>query len=329
MTEIALYYYPTNIVLIDDNELFLANLAQTLSMKSPHLQYRTYSNPLEALENVNGKHQQQLRHHKVYIDSEQEHASQFVFDVLNKGRHVKTAKGRLDEVSVLVVDLDMPGIDGIELCQKVDSPNIKKILLTGVAATDRVINAFNNDDIHFYISKGQEDMDVQLEEAIHRLQNEYFLDISSKIKTDALSGSTNFFSDPAFADYFATLSKQLGVCEFYFAPKPSRYNLKLNNNNEVMLLLYTEKEIDEHIAVLKEEDAPAYLIESLQKGHVPYFSTADGFYEAQHPEVDNWLTYPATIIEGQQRYRCAVLNKINEDDIPSLTLHSTINHTLH
>lgn len=310
-SETALYYYPTNIVLIDDNETFLSSLRQALQIKSPHLYYDTYSNPLKALEKVNENYTKLLQQHSVSLDSDQEHASQFVFDILNKGNQIKTNRNRSDEISVLVVDLDMPGIDGIELCKQITSPNIKKILLTGVTATDRVIDAFNNADIHFYISKSEEDMDSLLEQAIARLQYEYFSDISSKVKADAIAGSKTLLSDSVFAQYFSGLRTSLGIKEFYFEPYPTRYNLELLDNSKGLLLVYSEEELQEQIAVLKEEEAPETLINAIQAGEVPYFTTADGFYEAQHPDVNRWTTYPANVIQGKQRYYCALLRDSN------------------
>jgi CheY-like chemotaxis protein len=307
--EIALYYYPTNVVLIDDNEVFLSSLTQVLELKAPHLNYNFYSDPIEALNKVNSNYRYLMEKQSSSLDAYQMNAGQFIFDVLNKGNQLRTKDKRPEEISVLVVDLDMPGLDGIELCKKVHSPNIKKILLTGVKDMDRVITAFNESDIHFYINKGDNEIENTLQRAITKLQYEYFLDVTSKIKSEAISGSTSLFTDPAFANYFISLKHSLNVKEFFFEPYPARYNLELFNGSRSLLLVYTEDEIEEHIQVLKEENAPESLINSLVIGEAPYFWTADGFYEADHPDKDQWSTHKASIIEGKQQYRCALIDQ--------------------
>lgn len=311
--ETALYYYPTNVVLIDDNQAFLSALSQSLYLTSPHLQHDTYSNPVEALEKINASYIQWQQQQLTHPDPDQENASQFVFDVLNKGAQLKGNQQDADEISVLVVDLEMPGIDGIEFCKKIQSPNIKKILLTGTTETERVLTAFNNDDIHFYISKAHDNMDVLLEQAIARLKYEYFLDISSKIKSEAISGSATLLSDPAFAQHFSQLHQTLNIKAFYFEPAPARYRLELMDGSTSLLLVYSEEDIQEHLQVMQEERAPEHLMKAISNGHVPYFTTADGFYEAQHPDADSWKVYSANIVEGRQPYFCALLHH----DLPS------------
>ncbi len=306
--ETALYYYPTNVVIIDDNPVFLSSLSQALQLTSPHLQHDIYSNPTEALEKINANYLQLQQQTITPPDPDEENASQFVFDVLNRGNHVKTQALIANEISVLVVDLDMPDIDGIEFCKKIQSPNIKKILLTGTNETERVLNAFNNDDIHFYISKSQENMDTLLEQAIERLQYEYFIDLSSKIKSDAVTGSSTLLSDPAFASHLSYLHQSLKINAFYFESAPARYNLELSDGSHALLLVYSEEDLKEQLHVMTEEGAPSHLIAEVQAGNIPYFTSADGFYEAEHPDASRWITYKANIIRGRNTYSCALIH---------------------
>lgn len=325
--ETALYYYPTNVVIIDDNPVFLSSLSQALQLTSPHLQHDIYSNPAEALEKINANYTQLQQQQILHPDPDQENASQFVFDVLNQGNQVKTKSCRSSEISVLVVDLDMPGIDGIEFCKKIQSPNIKKILLTGTTETERVLNAFNNDDIHFYISKSQDNMDTLLEQAIERLQYEYFIDLSSQIKSDAVIGSSTLLSDPAFASHFSYLYQTLKINAFYFESSPARYNLELHDGSHALMLVYSEEDVKEQLQVMKEENAPSQLIDEVRAGNIPYFTTADGFYEAEHPEAHNWITYKANVIKGRNTYYCALLHDSTISHKYSMPSPST--NTLH
>jgi CheY-like chemotaxis protein len=326
--EIALYYYPTNVVFIDDNEIFLSSLTQVLELNSPHLNYNIYSDPVEALQEVNHNYNKLSENQSISLDAYQLNASQFIFDILNKGHQLKSRDNRPEEISVLVVDLDMPELDGIEFCKQVKSPNVKKILLTGVKDMDRVITAFNDSDINFYINKGDDNIESTLQQAIAQLQYEYFLDITSKVKSEAISGSTSLFNDPAFSDYFIKLRQSLDIKEFYFEPYPARYNLESIDGSKSILLVYSEDEIEEHLQVMKEENAPEHLINALVLGEVPYFSTADGFFEAQHPDASRWVTFKSTVVQGKQLYRCALVDQEVSKALKTIRPHRP-NNTVH
>lgn len=320
--EIALYYYATQIVLVDDNLKFLTALEQVLNLANPDLEYTSFHIPQQALEEINENYRLQLQQQTVSQGTDDEEiVSQFILETLNKGSEISSSTNRNKEISVVIIDLDMPNIDGIEFCRQIKNPNIKKILLTGIATPTRVIEAFNNADIHFYVNKSEENMDRSLSEAINRLQYEYFLDMSSKVTSEAIVGSAPILSDPALANYFEQLSNSLNVLEFYYQPYPSRYNLKLPDDQKSLLLVYTEYEIKQHIKVLEEEDAPGYLMESLETGeYIPHFTTADGFYEADHPDASLWVTHKADIIVGKQKYLCGVIDaNIPETPMPSVT----------
>jgi hypothetical protein len=72
--------------------------------------------------------------------------------------------------------------------------------------------------------------------------------------------------------------------------------------------VYSEEDIKEQLQVMSEEGAPQQLMTEVQAGNIPYFTTADGFYEAAHPDASHWVTYEANIIHGRHKYSCALLH---------------------
>ena len=69
-----------------------------------------------------------------------------------------------EEVAVIIADQIMPGMKGVELLEEVGrrSPHTAKILLTGQAGLDSVVEAINRAGLDRYISKPWEEPDLRL-----------------------------------------------------------------------------------------------------------------------------------------------------------------------
>jgi CheY-like chemotaxis protein len=328
-SELALCYYPTNVALIDDNEGFLFNLQQLLKVKIPKLKCATFSNPHVALKFTNDLHDEKPR---VFPKPDQlRHIAEevSVLDNLSQSNGLQRSKSKTDEISVVVVDLDMPGINGLEFCRRIQNPNIKKILLTGMSADQEVIQAFNDNEIHYYLKKSDDNMGAILEAAIRRMQRQYFIDITVDFKSEAIDNFAPLFSDPVFADYFEELCESVGVSEYYFQTKPSRYKLTLQDGNQCYLLVYTDEEIQYQLRSLHAENAPLALIRQIEsRTHVPYFATADGFYIPDILHSGRCL-YQANLVHGNKDYYCAIAGDINSGNTSCVLPSSPIGLTLH
>jgi CheY-like chemotaxis protein len=92
---------------------------------------------------------------------------------------------RFEQVSVVVVDYDMPEIDGLEFCRNLKNKAIKKILLTGKADEQTAVRAFNEKTIDRFIRKQDDDVMARLNRAIAELQREHFDQIEHML-ADAL-----------------------------------------------------------------------------------------------------------------------------------------------
>ncbi len=201
----------------------------------------------------------------------------------------------------------MPKLNGIEFCKKITNPAIKKILLTGHATPSDAVNAFNENIIHYYIKKSDENMLEQLANAMNKLQNAYFQDLTSSIKNEAVDINTPFFADAALAEFFQSVCQEQDVKEYFYLSNPSRFTLQSRNGDEALCLIYTEDDIVEHLKILEEEEAPVDLIQRIaSRNFVPLFSSEDGFYE---PESFNHSVqvYPAKKVTGITNYYCAVI----------------------
>lgn len=148
-------YFPSTVLFVDDNRDFLLNFVLQLD---EGLAYRIFDNPRHALDYIHNKHCE--------LDLISQHCIPEVQPA--KNRRYQQHGNRLDlsaihaevynpyrfsEISVVVVDYAMPGIDGLEFCRMIENTNVKKILLTGQADEKLAIQAFNEGVIHRYIKK--------------------------------------------------------------------------------------------------------------------------------------------------------------------------------
>lgn len=304
-SELALCFYPTQVALIDDNANFLTALTMHIqqtynccTFEDPHagLHYANHSakNISNPLQNADLKH---LAH------SDFEDIIQLTF---NQPGYLRDHQERYDELSVVVVDYRMPDLDGLEFCRQLRNPNVKKILLTSEISDTEVIRAFNEGLIDYYVCKRDRNMVKELQQAIARLQLEYFRDMSRQIKTRALEGANAIFSDPTLSSYFFEKCKELDVREYYFVTKPPRYILHTNSDKELSMLIFSSEELQKHLCIMEEETAPPDLLEKVRSGeYLPFFKTSDGYYEPEVELWDSWLLR-ATRIQGKQDYFCAI-----------------------
>jgi CheY-like chemotaxis protein len=305
-SKIPLCFYPTKIIFVDDNSEFLSSLAMVYSEQ---FNVKLFDDPQAALTFIN--EQQPINRDpatgatpELYGDSEQ-----WVKQVLNRPNLKRFDEKRALDISVLVVDYAMPSMNGIDFCKQINNPAIKKILLTGYATPNDAVGAFNDNTIHYYIKKSDENMLEQLGTAIKQLQQAYFQDLSSIIKTEAVDVNTPFFADEQLANYFKSVCDSLNVKEYYYLSNPSRFALQCMDGSQSLCLIYTEDNINEHLRILEEESAPSDLYKSIESHeYIPLFSSADGFYEPESFEA-NMRIYPAQKVVGQTNYYCAVISE--------------------
>ena len=178
-------YYPTTIVLVDDSMDFLNNLSLQLD---PQLAYQLYGSPLQALDGINTSssnkplYERCLSPYRDYSEIASFYSAQqvFVLDFGRIGNQVYNAQ-RFSEIAVAVVDYDMPEMNGLEFCQAINNPYIKKILLTGKADERVAVEAFNRGIIDRFIMKSDAQAAEKINAMVGHLQYQYFENIAHTI----------------------------------------------------------------------------------------------------------------------------------------------------
>ena len=170
-----LFYFPSMVVFVDDSRNFLDNFSLQLDAD---LAFQLYDSPIAALTALNAPAEKNSSVEQFFSISrfgDELPLSHHVLD-LNLNNIVREAQNphRFERISVVVVDYDMPEMDGLELCRNIKNHSIKKILLTGKADEKLAVQAFNQGLIDRFIMKQDAEVIPSLNQAIVELQQAYF-----------------------------------------------------------------------------------------------------------------------------------------------------------
>lgn len=302
------YFYPTTVVFVDDNTGFL----KSLNLQLPaDLAYRLYESPVAALKHVNADSKvrplyQRCFSHYRELDDESERLIHLDLSLIE--REVSNSD-RFGEIAVVVVDYDMPAMDGLEFCKQIRNPRIKKALFTGVADEKVAVAAFNEGIIDRFILKSEPGAIEIVDQTIRDLQDEYFREISLMLTNSLLLESPGFITDPAFARFFRDLRKRHNFVEYYLVKNPSGFLLLTDTGRLSRLIVLDDNELDRQIASAETQRAPKAVLDQLRNREaVAYFyETIDSYYD---PGGYDWTDYvfEADQLEGTRRWYYALLD---------------------
>ncbi|MBI3187561.1 MAG: response regulator [Gammaproteobacteria bacterium] len=300
------YYHPTKVILIDDDISFLDSLSRHIDKE---ILFKCYADVSEALADINTLH-----HPGIYetcrgipTDEAGSLSTQLVpWDFSNLKEEALNAY-RFHETSVVIVDYLMPSINGLELCSRIQRPEIRKILLTGVFDTSDAINALNDGVICGYLNKNDTNLSEKLNNIIQKQQQAYFREVSKRFYC---SGAVipDFMFEDAFADYFSEICRDNNIKEYYLTTESNGFVLFGENKHDYYrLLVYSTEDIRAQWEIAESQYAPAELIKKLAVADViPDFWKTSGTYDPAY--ASNWQNFvfvPGKIIQGtRQTYYC-------------------------
>lgn len=296
-TCVPAFYFPTSVAIVDDSADFLANLSLQLPT---NLAFKTMTSPFDALIDINGR---QTAHavvdhaFSVYDQRDELAANRHVISIrLDAITSIVTNPNRFATVSVVVVDYDMAEMDGLEFCRNLRNPSIRKILLTGKADEQIVINAFNDGLIDRFIRKQAQDALPTLIRSIGQLQLNYF-EIAERTLSDALAlGPQRFLSDPAFRTEFVKIRERLGIVEHYLVYEPEGLLLVNATGKRWRLVVMDSEACEGYAEIAQELGAPDTLVRAIASGQRLPCQSLVGSNPPRDATTWNAITYPATAI---------------------------------
>lgn len=305
------YFYPTTVALIDDDVRFLESFEALLARDFIVRRFESPQVGLNHLVGADADHLTRIARLGGYATSESPADELDRLQILLSS-YVSQLRGypnRFDTVSVAVIDLNMPDVDGLMICRALRRRPVRKILLTGNASERLAVNAFNEGLIDRYVSKHDPDLMTVIAGHIRDLQNAYFRRVTTTIK-DALSLKfLAFMAEPPLQRYFAELCLERQIVEYYVRAHPPGIELIRADGQSWILLVLSEDAVRARADAAREAGGDPDMIAQMEAGQiVTQFPTEGGYFEQRFR--DSWKMYavPAKPISGQARWTTAVLS---------------------
>jgi CheY-like chemotaxis protein len=294
----SLCFYPTTVIFIDDDQSFLESIPLGIQ---PKLAYRLFRDPVKALHFANNAKTPFINSPLYSDDQDNENQHR---DARYINRQLSDV-GRFDELTIVVVDYDMPHMSGLEVCQQLTDRHVKKILLTGVADEKIAVKALNRNIIDYYIQKHETDIFSDLKQTIENLQQQYFRELSDSFAY--AGGQPTFLNDEKFQELFAHTREELGIVEYYFQGEAGGFLMISAGGELSRFIVYDGDDLATQIDMVDNLEGPQQLLDALVSGEqIALFPTSDGFYDESITDWKRYL-YPAKRIDGKQPYYCATI----------------------
>lgn len=324
-TTIPVCYFPSTVLFVDDSRDFLLNFVLQLD---DELSYQIFDSPHKALESINLAHSEldKLKDRCLSEYTEAEHCplTNYTVNLNLSALHGEIYnRQRFSEISCVVVDYAMPGMNGLEFCEKLKDIPIKKILLTGQADEKIAIKAFNDGLIDKYIKKSSDNISQLISKTIASLQSEYFVLMSETLTCMLSVSSPNCLKDKAFVDFFRQVLKQKKIVEYYLTDNSGSFLMLDADGKMHALILKNQQDLKTHYDLGRDNGANKEVLDSLQEGSkIPAFTRDVNYYEPW----SEWSSYllPAKELLGRETYYYSLVEgkpllDIREENVYSYT----------
>lgn len=310
MLSLPSFYFPTTTVLVDDDNLFLQGASQLVdprrlkTFNDPYDCIRffdAYSRPLTKMSFLRG----------LTEDDRYWQTSHAPVDLNVSALHqIYHSAERSDEISIIIVDYKMPGMKGIELCRKLHSQSVKKILLTGEATHEEAISAFNDNTIDRFIRKDSATLVKDIQKHIFDLKHQYFYEQTQPLLSHLEVDYKLPQSDPVFINFFQNLCATHLIKEYYLIDKNGSLILVDNENKISYLIIHTDRSLNEFIKLNNDINGAEHYANLInQHRQIPFFGISK---ESWQFEINEWPKYFFTSesLDGRDKYYFSIVKQI-------------------
>ncbi|MCC2645089.1 MAG: response regulator [Burkholderiales bacterium] len=301
---LPLFYFPTTIICVDDNPLMLQTLDNIIVQNYPRHLIKKFANSISTLDFFKEYTSEiaKIQFLRGFVEHE-------YYDLMNhnpvdlelsKFSELSKNLKKNNEVSVIIVDYEMPGLNGLELCQHLKHIPAKKVLLTAHADYKLALDAFNDKLIDRFVIKGQDDTAGNLVTYIKSLTLEYFDNMTAKLQTHlTVNGNLAIFDDN-FINFFSELINTRQIIEYYLIDKNGSFLLINNIGEHFCLVVHTDQSLDYFVELYDDElSAEKYVNLVQQRRLIPFFGL--GVYP-EKINVNEWEQhfYEPQVLRGTQ-----------------------------
>lgn len=305
---LPLFSYPTTVAWVDDDPCFIATVPQLLE----EISTKTFSNPYACIEFFQEYQPflQGINFRCSYKEADRyEMLNHLPVDLNANALHeLPLMNARYNEVSILVTDYNMPGINGLDLCSKLQNQPMKKILLTGVADYQKAVEAFNAGLIDCFIQKENPNIINEVLFHIKRLSKVYLIAQSNALKSHLEIEHSLHLSDPAFIKFFKNLCNEHSIKEYYLIDRLGTFLLIDANGNKKYFVIHTERTLDDFIELYECDTESISFTQPVKlREKIPFFGVGKEAWQFESLEWDGNF-YSPTIFEGSQKYYWTMMN---------------------
>lgn len=312
-TQIPLYSYPITLMLVDDDMRFLKSLALRLEASESYIlrddaqkalkfleeEYRPFFNMDTFLKSQLESSKYGTGYQPLRLDNNA------IFELISK-------PNRFEDIGIVIIDYDMPGINGVDFCKKIPQKQIKRIMLTGAADNNTAIQAFNDHFIDKFIVKGSSNQDLTLNDGVKEQHDAYFIDLTLMATKTFLLECSQCLTDPAFISLFNKIYHKYNIVEHYLLEETGSFLLIDKQGNLFWFIVRNDEDLEVYTSLGKEYQVSADLLNDIKLGKkVPYF-----------PDTDSWNApwedscHPATKIDALQPYYYTVIEGGSNKKVP-------------
>ena len=301
------YYHPTTVVMLDDNQRFLESFSLQLEEDSATL---LFTSPQKCLATINSRIQMMPLDRRClsWYREKDSYARDIVrFDLALIEQEISNPE-RFADISVVIVDYAMPGMDGLEFCRQIENPRIKKVLLTGVADESIAVDAFNEGLIDRFLMKSDASVTDRINIILDDLKHQYFSEVSAGIQSTMTLQSPDFLHDQAFKSYFASLREKSGIVEYYYVEDPQGILMLDCAGNLTRLAVFSESQVQGMLFELRSLGVDKATLTAVQNGRLLpcFWGEAEDLLE-EDADINDFL-YPGFTINGSQPWHCALVD---------------------
>lgn len=288
-----IYNYATRVYLVDDNKAFLQNLQIGLSNEF-NCDYETELN--QAINKIKNDQIRQIKtfqsltkpNDNMQHDEDFDNYGSHVAYSLDKIKQMRNQIEKKQDIGVLVIDYDMPEMNGLQFCEQLQGLPIKKIMLTGEADHELAINAFNKKLIDGFVRKGSNQLHQELATMIKQQQQNYFSELQQSVIDGVNSNLTQAGIIDEYNKLVDKLHNQYNITEYYMTDSKGSYLMLDKDGNEHFLQIYSPEELEMYYDIADSSDVSPQMLEAMeQRQRAPLLMHEDKNYLP----VDKWAEY--------------------------------------
>lgn len=303
--KMPVFLFPTTIVFVDDDTLFLKSLTSHLDQ---YYLIKTFQNSEDCLKFFDTYQEpisisqffETFSEHEFNGDPEHE-----LIDLnYNKFNKVHQNNDKIQEVAVIIVDFNMPGKNGIELCEHLKELPVKKILLTAKLTLHEAVKALNSGVIDCYIDKDEKNLSQEIAKYIDILTKKYFSKKSHPLLNHFEVNGKKHLSDVAFIKLFEGWRKENRIKEYYLIDKIGNFMAFNDKGEKLYFIIHTKNSLDEFLEIYEDDEFyefsdPREKIKSCEM--IPFFGINT---EPLYVPPKEWSKhfYPANYLRGITDY---------------------------